>query len=76
MNATNRAMFLWIVSMSLLVGLANCASPPEVSGPVVPYTSVPTGVIADIETAFVELQVFRAGTSDVVARLYDDGSPE
>jgi len=68
-------MYLLFLSVFLFGWLANCASPLEVSGVVVLYTSVPSSIIANIEITFeelypdVDLQVYRAGTGDVMARV-------
>lgn len=78
MKTANKGIFLLVLSMLLLAGLASCARPWEPSGTLALYTSVPTDVIADIETAFeeeypaVDLQVYRAGTGDVMARIEEE----
>ena len=70
-----RAMSLLFLSGTLLAG---CQSPPEASGVIVLYTSVPADVIAEIELAFeeqypaVDLEVFRAGTGEVMARVEEE----
>lgn len=71
-------LIFWVI---LVVGfgcLDGCEWSVEVGGPVVLYTSVPAGVIAEIETVFeeqypdIDLQVYRAGTGDVMARIEDE----
>ena len=60
------------------VWLVSCSRAQEVSGPIVLYTSVPTAVIEEIEVHFeeafpaVDLQIYRAGTGDVIARVKDE----
>jgi iron(III) transport system substrate-binding protein len=64
-----------LLSLTTLLTLPNCTRPKEIGGPVVLYTSVPADVISEIESAFedeypaVDLQVYRAGTGEVMARV-------
>ena len=75
---TVRLLLLWAGPALGAIWLTGCARPAEVGGSVVLYTSVPTGVIAGVETAFeerypaVDLQVYRAGTGDVMARVEEE----
>jgi iron(III) transport system substrate-binding protein len=58
--------------------LTGCGKSAEVGGTVVLYTSVPSDIIAEVEKAFggeyptVDLQVYRAGTSEVMARVEEE----
>lgn len=67
-----------LAGLSILFIFTGCRQPSEVSGDVILYTSVPTDVIADIEAAFekrypsVDLQVYRAGTGDVMSRVEEE----
>ena len=73
-----RRMLLGIAATLAIGGLPGCRAPTEVSGAVVLYTSVPADVIAELELAFeeeypaVDLQVYRAGTGDVMARINEE----
>jgi len=59
----------------VLLGLAGCGIAPRETRPVVLYTSIPSSIVPHIEAAFEEahpafdLQVYRAGTGDVMARV-------
>ena len=70
------APFLLTLIVAVLT-LSGCDG-ESVSGPVVLYTSVPTDLIAQIETAFekaypdVDLQVYRQGTTQVMERVNEE----
>ena len=69
---------LWVGLALAALWLTGCGRPAEVSGTVVLYTSVPADVIAEIEADFeeqypqIDLQVYRAGTGDVMARVEEE----
>lgn len=73
-----RRMLLGVAATLAIAWLPGCRVPADVSGAVVLYTSVPADLIADIELAFEEeypaadLQVYRAGTGDVMARINEE----
>lgn len=77
MRTECRLLALALAVLAFVVG-GGCRSPDRVSGPVTLYTSVPPGIIAQIEAAFeeaypaVDLRVRRGGTSDVEVWVEED----
>ncbi len=75
MARINKFQF-WVVLA--LFCLAGCTKSTEVGGMVILYTSVPADIITEVEVAFekrypaVDLQVYRAGTSEVMARVEEE----
>lgn len=77
--AKGSRILLWAGLTLGAIWLTGCVKPVEVSGVVILYTSVPEKIIIEIEAAFekqhptVDLQVYRAGTSKVMARVEGHG---
>ena len=69
---------LWVRLVLVLLCLTGCKESPDVVGTVVLYTSVPADIITEVEAAFekqypaVDLQIYRAGTGDVMARVEEE----
>jgi hypothetical protein len=76
--AKGSRILLWAGLTLGAIWLTGCVKPVEVSGVVILYTSVPEKIINEIEAAFekqhptVDLQVYRAGTSKVMARVEEE----
>ena len=77
MNMVRQHLVL-VISGFCSVWLMSCSRTQEVSGPIMLYTSVPAAVIEEIELHFeeafpaVDLQIYRAGTGDVIARVEEE----
>jgi iron(III) transport system substrate-binding protein len=69
---------LWTKLVLVLLCLTGCRRSTDVDGAVVLYTSVPADIITEVEVAFekqypaLDLQVYRAGTSEVMARVEEE----
>jgi iron(III) transport system substrate-binding protein len=69
---------LWVGLTLFVLWLSGCGSSAALRGPVVLYTSVPSAAIVEIEAAFekaypeVDLQVYRASTGGVMARVDEE----
>ena len=76
--AKGSRVLLWAGLTLGVVWLTSCVKPVEVSGVVILYTSVPEKVIIEVEAAFeerhptVDLQVYRASTGKVMARVEEE----